>query len=67
MSTTYNHDQLAQLRAEVAVIEAAMRLAARDAVLAHKRVGQPLVTWKDGRIVWIPADLIPLDDAPPSH
>ena len=37
-------------------IEAAMREAVRDAVVAHQRLGLPMVEWQDGRIVWIPAD-----------
>jgi hypothetical protein len=67
MSTTHNQDRLVQLRAEVAVVEAAMQQAACDALLAHKRTGQPVVIWQDGKVVWVPADQIPFDDATPSH
>ena len=47
----------------------AMRAAVRDALLAHKRDGDPIVVWRDGHVVWVPADeiVIPLlDDAPPA-
>ena len=67
-SDTYNHEQLAQLRTEVAAIEGAMREAAHDALLAHKRAGQPVVTWQDGKVAWIPADQISVDDGTsPAH
>ncbi|MEM6328700.1 MAG: hypothetical protein AAF790_00470 [Planctomycetota bacterium] len=39
-------------------IEAAMRLAAGDAVLAHKRLELPLVEWRDGRVVSTPPEEI---------
>ncbi|HVA49438.1 MAG TPA: hypothetical protein VNH11_23935 [Pirellulales bacterium] len=65
MSTAQN-EQLAQLRAEVLAIEAAMQEAVRNALLAHKRAGLPVVTWQDGRIVWIPAKDIPVTDSPAS-
>jgi hypothetical protein len=39
-------------------IDAAIRKAARNALLAHKREGMAVPTWVDGRIVWIPAEEI---------
>lgn len=44
---------------------AAMRLAVRDALIDHKRTGDPVVTLHDGRIKWIAAEdiVIPDDDA----
>ena len=60
MTTDATHaQQLAQPRAEVAEIEAAMRAAVQDAVLLHKRAGLPMATWQNGQVVWIPADQIP--------
>jgi hypothetical protein len=68
MSTAAHHDpRLAQLHAEVLAIEAAMHEAAHEALLVHKRAGQPLVTWHDGRVVLIPADQIPVDESGPKH
>ena len=37
-------------------IETAMREAVSDAVLAHQRLGLPMVEWHDGKIVLVPAD-----------
>ena len=38
---------------------AEMRAAVREAVLAHKRAGNPIAEWRDGRVVWIPPEEIP--------
>lgn len=58
-----NSERLAQLRADAVVIEGAMRVAVHEALLLHKRAGQPVVTWENGRVVWIPADQIPVSDS----
>ncbi len=39
-------------------IDAAMSEAVRRAVLQHKQLGIPLVTWRDGQVVEIPPDEI---------
>ena len=33
--------------------EAALQKAFREAVLAHARAGNPVATWRDGKVVWI--------------
>ena len=40
-------------------IERALRAAVRDALQRHKRDGDPVAVWRDGRVVWLPADEIP--------
>jgi hypothetical protein len=45
-------------------IDAALRSAVREAVLRHKRLGQPIVEWRDGRVVLTPPDEIEVDDSP---
>ena len=45
----------ARLDAEKIAIEQAMREAAREAVLRHQQAGQPLVVWRDGKVVLVPA------------
>jgi hypothetical protein len=32
-----------------------------EALLCHKRAGNPVASWKDGKIVWIPSEDIPVD------
>jgi hypothetical protein len=39
-----------------------MRKAVHDALLQHKRAGNPVATWKNGSVVWIAAEDIPVDD-----
>lgn len=39
-----------------------MRLAVRDALIDHKRTGDPVVTLEDGRIKWIAAEDIVIPD-----
>ena len=44
-------------------IDEALKEAARDARRLHKALGNPMATWKDGRVVWIqPEDIV--DDMP---
>ena len=46
-------------------IAAAFEAARRDALLDHKRTGDPIVVWENGQVVWIPADKIEID--PPNQ
>jgi len=39
----------------------ALRQAVREALLSHKRSGNPVAVWQNGRVVWVPADEIPVD------
>ncbi len=52
---------IGQLFEEGTPIDNALREAVRDAVLQHKRNGNPIADWQDGRVVWIPADQIEVD------
>ena len=46
-------------------IDAALKEAARDARRLHKALGNPMATWKDGRVVWVqPGDIVIDDDVP---
>lgn len=42
-------------------IDAALAKSVRDAVLRHKRLGQPIVEWRDGRVVLTPPEEIDAD------
>ena len=63
----YDDNQLARLAAEKLAIEAAMRQAVNDAVIAHQRLGLPMVEWQDGKVVWVPADQLIVDQRKPSQ
>jgi len=39
----------------------ALREAVREALLRHKQAGNPVVVWRDGRVVWIPPEDIPVE------
>ncbi|HKP72443.1 MAG TPA: hypothetical protein VJT82_05865, partial [Pyrinomonadaceae bacterium] len=41
---------------------AALRRAARSALLEHKRAGNPVASWEDGRVVIIPAEEIQVEE-----
>ena len=53
--------KLEQALANPALIDAAVRKATREAVLLHARLGQPVCTWRDGKVVWLsPQDVFDL-------
>jgi hypothetical protein len=41
-------------------IERALRAAVRDALQRHKRDGDPIAVWREGRVVWLPPNQIPV-------
>jgi hypothetical protein len=43
---------------DVELIEQALRRAVREALRRHKQAGNPIAEWRDGRVVWIPAEEI---------
>lgn len=42
----------------------AMRQSVREALLRHKREGNPIAVWREGAVAWIPPEEIDIDDAP---
>jgi len=60
-------ESLAAELAEDDAVEAAVRDAVRDALRMHKRLGHTIVSWQNGKVVWIPPDQIDVeDDEPPT-
>ena len=47
---------------DVEAIGRAMRQAVREALWQHKRAGNPVPVWQDGRVVWIPASELVIPD-----
>jgi hypothetical protein len=39
----------------------AMAEAVREALLRHKRLGNPVAVWRDGCVVWLPPEEIPTE------
>ena len=56
---------VAAILAEAEKVEAAVQAAVRDALIAHKRAGNPIVVWENGQVVWIPPDQIEIFEEPP--
>jgi hypothetical protein len=44
-------------------VAAALRRAVRDALLEHKRAGNSVASWKDGKVVIIPAEEILVEES----
>ncbi|MEW6251257.1 MAG: hypothetical protein AB1716_11460, partial [Planctomycetota bacterium] len=53
-------------REEGHLIDEALRQAVRAALRRHKLLGESIVIWKDGRVVWVPPEEIPCDDVEPA-
>lgn len=58
---TADKPDIAAVFADGKAIERAMTQAVREAVLRHKRLGQSVFTWRDGKVVEIPPEDIPDD------
>jgi hypothetical protein len=43
---------------ETDLVEQALHKAVVQAMIRHKRLGNPIVVWRDGKVVWIPAEEI---------
>ena len=49
-------------------VEAAMQSAVRDALIMHKRMGNPVADWQNGRVVWVePHEIEIPDEMPPGE
>jgi hypothetical protein len=59
----YDPETLAHLVSEADAVEQAVRESVHEALLMHKRLGNPVAAWRNGQVVWIPADEIPLNSA----
>jgi hypothetical protein len=49
---------LSELLADHALISDAIGRAVREAVIMHAKAGRPVATWREGKVVWIPAEEI---------
>ena len=51
---------IAQIFEEGTLIDEALAQGAQEALRIHKQAGLPIVVWKNGETVWIPAEEISL-------
>ena len=42
-------------------IVAEAQLAVHEALMEHRRAGNPVAVWRDSKVVWIPPEEIPVD------
>jgi len=49
--------------ADGTAIDRALKQAVQDALLRHKQIGLPVAVWRDGKVVWIPPEEIPVPNA----
>ena len=52
---------LDEILADTSRIEAALRDAVRGALRDHKQAGNPIAVWREGQVVWLPPDQIPVE------
>ncbi len=45
---------------EGSLIDNALKKAVQEALVRHKQAGNPIVVWRDGKIVWLKPDEIPV-------
>lgn len=62
---TDDRPSLFELFEDGRAIDEALRLGVRDALLRHKRLGQRVAVWQDGKVVILEPDQIPIDDLTP--
>jgi len=57
-------DRIDRMFAAGTPIDEAVRMGVRIALIRHKKLGNPVVAWRDGKVVWIPPEDIQVDDEP---
>jgi hypothetical protein len=56
------NDRISGIFEDKEKITRALSKAVNEALLKHKKAGNPVASWKDGKIVWIQPEGIPVDD-----
>jgi len=55
-----HRDKIAEAFSNPEKITQAVAKGVRDALLKHKQAGNPIVVWRDGKIVWLKPEEIPV-------
>ncbi len=50
---------LEQVLADKVMVEKALRAAVHEALVRHKRAGNSVAIWRDGKVVWLSPEAIP--------
>lgn len=54
-------DKITEFFQHPAKVTKALQQGIKDALLKHKQAGNPICEWKDGKVVWISPEKIPVD------
>jgi hypothetical protein len=55
-----HRDKIAEAFSNPEKITQALAKGVRDALLKHKQAGNPIVVWRDGKIIWLDPEEIPV-------
>lgn len=51
-------DKIKEILSDEKQITETLQRAVNEAVLAHKRAGNPIATWKNGKAVWVKSEKV---------
>jgi len=57
-------DRIEKILAEGTAVDEAMRRGVQEALRRHRLLGLPIAVWRDGKVVWIPSEEIPIAEEP---
>jgi hypothetical protein len=55
-------DHISAFFADPEKVTEALARGVREALLQHKRAGNPIAIWHDEKVVWVPAEDIPVEE-----
>ncbi len=59
---TLPDDAITQFFNNPEAVTKAIQAGIKAELLKHKQAGNPVCTWRDGKVVWVEADKIPLEN-----
>lgn len=66
MTDKLGEDKINLIMRDREKISKALAQAVQNALLKHKQAGNPVAVWRDGKVVWIPPEEIPVaENTPP--
>ncbi len=60
----HDRDEISRRFNDRDLIDKALRLGVREALLRHKQLGLPIAEWRDGKVVWVPPEEIRIGNEP---
>lgn len=59
---TRRRRDIGELLQDQELIEGALRRAVNEALKMHKRMGNPIAEWRNGKVVWVPPEKIVIEE-----